>query len=145
MKSLLSFTFFITTVFVTLAQTPIDDLQKQNIDFLEIQESKGYEFRSQIITEFDPAHASQNVNIKLSTGFTYVIVALGDSNIPAIGLAIKPSTKSKIVPLEIGEELVGQSFLLTPSKSGNFKISINALNLKASEKGFISFMVLRKN
>jgi len=143
MKSIL---FFTTTLFsiMAFAQTPIGELQKNNISYLELQESEGFEFRSQIITEFDRAHASQNVNIKLSRDFTYIIVALGDSDIPEIGLAIKPSKSTKMQAMLLDKSLTGQSFLVTPSRSGQFKISINAIGLDASGSGFISFMVLRK-
>ena len=144
MKSILIISFVSILSTLTNAQTPIDELQKQNLSYLEARESEGFEFRSQIITEFDEANASQNVNIKLSKNFTYTIVALGDSNIPQIELDIKPSKNAQMESLTVGPKLAGQSFLVTPSKSGNFKISINALGLDASQKGFISFMVLRK-
>lgn len=140
---LLSFTTLFSVI--AFSQTPIDRLQKINLDYLESQEKEGFEFRSQIITEFDQAHASQNVNIKLSEDFTYVIVALGDSNVPGIELEIKPSKNAKMESLDLKEGIAGQSFLLTPSKSGRFKISINTNGLEASEKGFVSFMVLRKD
>ncbi len=124
------------------AQTPIGDLQKRNTAQMEALEKDGYEFRSQIITEFDAENASQDVNIKLNSEYTYLIVALGDSNIPDVDLAIKPESKAKITEQSTGG--TGKSYMLEPSKSGKFKISINVSGLNASKKGFISFMVLRK-
>lgn len=144
MKILSLFFLALASSISAMAQTPIDGLQKQNLNYLESRESEGYEFRSQIITEFDQANASQNVNIKLTTGFTYIILALGDSNIPSIDLSIKPSQNAKIESLNLDQTLAGQSYELTPSKSGNFKIAINAGGLGEGKKGFISFMVLRK-
>ena len=130
---------------ILVAQTPIDELQKQNIQYLESQENEGYAFRSQIITEFDAAHASQNVNIKLSQEYTYIVVALGDSNIPGINLDIKPVSKAKMETMPLDDNLAGAAHLVTPSKSGRFKITINAAGLEGSKTGFISFMVLRKD
>ena len=144
MKPLFALTLLLACSFGAFSQTPIDNLQKQNLQYLELQESEGYEFRSQIITEFDESNASQNVNIKLSEEFTYIIVAIGDSNIPTIDLDIKPANGAKMEALKINSDLAGQSFRLAPSKSGGFKISINATGLSATQKGFISFMVLRK-
>lgn len=144
MKSILSLALVFAVIGIASAQTPIDDLQKQNLRFLENQESQGYGFRSQIITEFDPAHASQNVNIKLSSEYTYVIVALGDSNIPKIDLTIKPAKGAAMKSVDLGTDLAGQAYQLTPSKSGRFKISIQATGLASNKPGFISFMVLRK-
>ena len=129
---------------LAFAQTPIDELQKSNISYLESQESEGFEFRSQIITEFDQANASQNVNIQLSKDFTYLIIALGDSNIPEITLDVKPSKNVAMKSLTWDGSMAAQSFSVSPSKSGRFKISINAVGLDASERGFISFMILRK-
>lgn len=143
MKSILFSMSFLFSLLV-LAQTPIDELQKSNLSYLESQESMGFEFRSQIVTEFDEAHASQSVNIKLSEDFTYKIVALGDSSIPDISLDIKPSSKAKMDETNLDNTLAGQSFLVTPAKSGRFKITINALGLDTARRGFISFMVLRK-
>ena len=143
MKSLLFLTATLFSTFVN-AQTPIDGLQKQNISFLESQENEGFEFRSQIITEFDQARASQNVNIKLSKEYTYIVVALGDSNIPDIDLDIKPLTKAKMEAMPTDGNLAGESHLVTPTKSGRFKITINASGLESAKTGFISFMVLRK-
>lgn len=145
MKSLFSFVVVCTVVFNAFAQTPIDDLQKQNLNFLEQQESEGHEFRSQIITEFDQNNAEQNVNISLSKDFTYIIVALGDSNIPAINLGIKPSKGAVIKPFSLEGTKNGQAFQLNPSRSGKFKITIKANELGVNDKGFISFMVLRKS
>ncbi len=145
MKSLFSFVVVCTVVFNAFAQTPIDDLQKQNLNFLEQQESEGYEFRSQIITEFDQNNAEQNVNISLSKDFTYIIVALGDSNIPTINLGIKPSKGAAIKPFSLEGTKNGQAFQLNPSRSGKFKITIKANELGVNDKGFISFMVLRKS
>ena len=130
--------------FVINAQTPIDQLQKNNLKFLESKEGEGFEFRSQIITEFDAENASQNVNIKLSEQYTYIIGALGDANVPQVNLSINPSNKAQIEAHSTDENLIGQAFLLTPNKSGKFKISINAEGLGEVDKGFISFMVLRK-
>ncbi len=144
MKSTLFLSALMVVSVMAMAQTPIDGLQKQNLKYLEFQESEGYEFRSQIITEFDAANASQNVNIKLTDDYSYVIVAIGDSNIPGIELEIKPSGNANTESLSLEEGLAGQSYRLTPSKSGRFKISINATGLSPSQKGFISFMVLRK-
>jgi hypothetical protein len=144
MKYIIALAFVFTAVFTVSAQTPIDDLQKQNLSFLEAQESEGYEFRSQIITEFDQANASQNVNISLSKDYNYLIVALGDSNIPAISLGIKPAKGASIDPFDLGDTSASQAYRLAPSKSGKFKITISANDLGATEKGFISFMVLRK-
>ncbi|MEL7145896.1 MAG: hypothetical protein AAFO69_05980 [Bacteroidota bacterium] len=144
MKSVI-FSFVLTFVsLAAMAQTPIDGLQKQNITYLESLESKGYEFRSQIITEFDQANASQNVNINLSKDYTYVVVALGDSNIPGISLEIKPSSKAKIDQNDLNSGMTGQSYQLSPSKSGRFKFSIDVTGLSGGQKGFVSFMVLRK-
>lgn len=143
MKSTFLLSFMLLFSVAAFAQTPIDGLQKQNLAYLESQESEGYEFRSQIITEFDLANASQDVNIKLSKDYTYVIVALGDSNIPKIALDIKPSKNAKMESLAI-EGGAGQSFKLSPTKSGRFKISINVSDLSEGQTGFISFMVLRK-
>ncbi|MBC6400138.1 MAG: hypothetical protein GDA51_09545 [Ekhidna sp.] len=143
MKSIL-FSIVVLFSVKVFAQTPIDELQKNNISYLELQESEGFEFRSQIITEFDSNNASQNVNIKLSKDFIYIVVALGDSNIPKISLDIKPANNAKMESMMPDESLTGQSFLVTPSKSGRFKISINAIGLEASRSGFISFMILRK-
>ena len=126
MKPILAFAFSLILSASVFAQTPIDGLQKQNLNFLESQENEGYEFRSQIITEFDAAHASQNVNIKLSKGFNYIIVAIGDSNIPAIDLSIKPAKGAALESIDIGSDLAGQAYNVAPNKSGQFKISINA-------------------
>lgn len=143
-SSFFLFVFFISCV-AAKAQTPIDDLQKRNLDFLKSKESKGYEFRSQIITEFDQANASQDVNIKLSKEYTYIVIALGDSNLQKIGLDIKPANNAKIEPLVLEQKSSSySSYQLEPSKSGRFKISINVIELEAAQKGFISFMVLRK-
>ena len=141
-----SIVFSIATLLSTLllAQTPIDGLQKSNLSYLESQESKGFEFRSQIITEFDQAHASQNVNIKLNDDYTYIVVALGDSDIPEINLEIKPAGNAKMEALPLAQDLAGESFLVTPSKSGRSKMSIHAKGLGEAKNGFISFMVLRK-
>ena len=144
MKSAVFSILFIAISFIAMAQTPIDGLQKQNLKYLESLESDGYEFRSQIITEFDQANASQNVNINLSKDYTYIVVALGDSNIPAIGLEIKPENKAAIKANALSQGMTGQSFQLVPEKSGRFKFSINVTGLNASKKGFVSFMVLRK-
>ena len=144
MRSLVSFLLLFVAVSTLTAQTPIDELQKQNLSFLEGQERDGYAFRSQIITEFDAAHASQNVNIKLSESYTYVIVALGDSNIPEISLDIKPAKGAKMELISNDSGLAGQSFRLEPSRSGKFKISINTSGLSGDQRGFVSFMVLRK-
>jgi len=144
MKPIIIFSLLSILSLTSIAQTPIDGLQKQNLSYLESQEADGYEFRSQIITEFDLANASQNVNIQLSEGFNYIITALGDSNISSVKLDIRPSKSAEIKPLTLNESLVGQSFMLEPSKSGKFRISIAASGLSASRKGFISFMVLRK-
>lgn len=144
MKSIFFFFTFLASSVVSIAQTPIDGLQKENLKYLESQESEGYEFRSQIITEFDQAHASQDVNIKLSKDYTYIVVAMGDSNIPKIELDIKPVKNAKTESLAAGQNQVGQYFQVVPTKSGRFKISINVAGLQASQKGFISFMVLRK-
>lgn len=144
MKSLPFFFTIVLISTVTRAQTPIDDLQKKNLNYLESQEREGYEFRSQIITEFDQTHASQDVNIKLSKDYTYIIVAMGDSSIPKIDLDIKPSKNAKMESLEPSQKTVGQYFQVVPTKSGRFKISINVAELQASQTGFISFMVLRK-
>ncbi|MEM6829601.1 MAG: hypothetical protein AAF551_03735 [Bacteroidota bacterium] len=144
MRSILFLCALFTILSTSHAQTPIDGLQKNNLKLLESLENEGYEFRSQIITEFDEAHASQDVNIKLSSDYTYVIVALGDSNIPKITLQVKPSRKATLENLTSTDELTGKFLKLAPIKSGRFKISINATELKASGRGFISFMVLRK-
>ena len=144
MKPIFSLSLLLLLSLGAFAQTPIDKLQKQNVAYLEQQENEGYEFRSQIITEFDQSNASQNVNIKLSEGFTYIIVAIGDSNIPELDLSIKPAGGAKMESLNMSSDLVSKSFKLTPSKSGRFKISIDVEELNASQKGFISFMVLRK-
>ncbi len=144
MKSTFLLSFMLLFSVAVFAQTPIDGLQKQNLAYLESQESEGYEFRSQIITEFDLANASQDVNIKLSKDYTYVVVALGDSNIPKIALDIKPSKNAKMESLSIDGSAAGQSFKLSPTKSGRFKISINVSDLDEGQTGFISFMVLRK-
>ena len=144
MKATLLLCIAVASSVVAMAQTPIDELQKQNLSYLESREGEGYEFRSQIITEFNLAHASQSVNIKLSKGFTYIIYALGDSNIPKIKLDIKPSKNTPMESLALDQTLAGQAFSLVPSQSGRFKISINAQGLEASDTGFISFMVLRK-
>jgi hypothetical protein len=131
--------------FTALAQTPIDILQKQNVKYLEDRESEGYEFRSQIITEFDRANASQNVNIQLSEGYSYLIIALGDDNIPALGLEVSPSKKAAIQELSLDSGLVGQGLEVKPSKSGKFKITILVKDLNLDvPAGFVSFMVLRK-
>lgn len=144
MKSFVLFFLFVATSMTAIAQTPIDGLQKQNLGYLETLESEGYEFRSQIITEFDQANASQNVNINLSKDYTYIVVALGDSNIPGIALEIKPSKNAKVSEQSLANGMTGQSYQLVPSKSGRFKFSINVSGLSASSKGFVSFMVLRK-
>jgi len=129
---------------VAIAQTPIDELQKRNLSYLEAQENQDFEFRSQIITEFDQAHATQNVNIKLSKDFTYIVVALGDSNIPDVNLDIKPASNTKLEIMPIADEFAGQAVLVSPTKSGRVKIAINAMGLDTTKNGFISFMVLRK-
>ena len=98
---------------VAHAQTPIDVLQKRNTAQMEALEGDGYEFRSQIITEFDAANASQNVNINLDANFTYVIVALGDTNIPAVDLSIAPEKKAKITEKTVEG---GKSYVLEPNK-----------------------------
>ena len=136
-------TLFLFAINVSMAQTPIDGLQKDNLKYLESKESEGYEFRSQIITEFDQANASQDVNIKLSKDYTYVVVAISDSNIPKIALHIKNSKNATLKELTIGDGISGQALELKPDKSGRFKISIKA-DLSDSKTGFISFMVLRK-
>ncbi len=129
----------------SIAQTPIDDLQKQNLKYLELQESDGYEFRSQIITEFDNQNASQDVNIKLDANFTYIVVALGDKNIPKVDLEVRPEKKATIQELsDVDSQVSGKSYTVKPNKSGRYKISINVSGLDVSKKGFISFMVLRK-
>lgn len=144
MKSLYTFVLVFTLVFSAAAQTPIDGLQKQNLDFLEYQEDQGYEFRSQIITEFDRENAEQNVNINLSKDFSYIIVALGDSNIPAVNLDIKPANGAEMEPYNLKDPKKGRAIQLMPTKSGKFKITIGADDLGPNDRGFISFMVLRK-
>lgn len=144
MKSVLFSSLFLISSVIAIAQTPIDALQKQNLEYLKSQESDGYEFRSQIITEFDQEHASQDVNIKLSKDYTYIIVAMGDRNIPKVTLEIKPAKNAKIDNNGQNQKMSGQSIKLMPTKSGRFKISIKAADLGASKNGFISFMVLRK-
>lgn len=136
-------TLFMFVASLSIAQTPIDGLQKNNLEYLESKEGEGYEFRSQIITEFDQAHASQDVNIKLSKDYTYVVVAIGDSNIPEVSLAIKTAKNASTNELQLKNGVAGQAVELKPGKSGRFKISINA-KLSAGKTGFISFMVLRK-
>jgi len=144
MKKLLVLTVFFLTSLFSWAQTPIDELMQQNLEYLEAMESEGYAFRSQIITEFDQANASQNVRIRLSEEYEYLVVALGDSNIPDIGLQFRPAGKANAGPMDLKRELTGRAFSLSPSKSGRFKITINAMDLGASQKGFVSFMVLRR-
>ena len=122
----------------------IDGLQKNNLAYLESLESEGYSFRSQIITEFDREHATQDVNIKLSEDYTYLIVGIGDINILSLTLAIKPSQKAKMKLLDLPSGFTGQSSQVNPSRSGSFKIDITAADFKEDENGFISFMVLRK-
>ena len=145
MKSVvLSFVVVALTSLAAMAQTPIDGLQKQNLAYLETLESEGYEFRSQIITEFDLSNSSQNVNINLSKDYSYVVVALGDSDIPNLTITIRSPKGASVAENKLSADLNGQSFQVTPTKSGRFKFTIGVSGLSASDKGFVSFMVLRK-
>ncbi|WP_421876398.1 hypothetical protein [Marinoscillum sp.] len=129
--------------FAVLAQTPIDKLQQTNSDYLKKMESEGYGFRSQIITEFNPENAEQNVNIKLKAGHTYQLVAISDSDVKSLDLEVKSmkthSIKSLVVP-----EVSGAVKELKTEKSGKFKIVLNVAEFSNAGQGFVSFMVLRK-
>ena len=144
MKTLLLVFFLSIFSSYIFAQTPIDALQKSNTNYLEKQEQKGYEFRSQIITEFNFENATQDVNISLNDAYNYLIVAMGDANIPAVDLSIKPdkNVEMKQSP-DVDEALKTRAYELKPAKAGRYKISINVTGFGESDSGFVSFMVLR--
>ncbi len=138
-------TILLASCFVVSAQTSIEALQNTNGAYLARMESEGFEFRSQIITEFNQDNAEQKVNINLKEGYTYQLVAIGDSEIHKVDLAIKSSRKFDMTDLGDvkipGSEKVKE---MTPQKSGEFKISLNVERFSNAGKGFVSFMVLRK-
>ncbi|MEQ8471328.1 MAG: hypothetical protein RIC35_09080 [Marinoscillum sp.] len=145
MKSILFLTALLLGSTTTLAQTPIDILQASNTQYLAKMEAEGFEFRSQIITEFNLDHAEQNVNIRLKAGYTYQLVAMGDSGIKALNLEVNSLKKFKLSNLGYGEEVgSGKIRSLVPEKSGKFKITLSVKDFGESDKGFVSFMVLRK-
>lgn len=127
-----------------IAQTPIDEMQKRNVAYLEQQEQEGYTFRSQIITEFDEAHALQDVNIKLDAQYTYQLVAMGDSDIKAMQVSVKSNeANTQKVSNDAANDRTS-ALLFKPEKSGRYKIMLQVDEFSANGKGFISFMVLRK-
>lgn len=145
MKSILFLSSLLFGSIVTLAQTPIDILQENNTQYLTKMEAEGFEFRSQIITEFNSEHAEQNVNIRLKAGYTYQLVAFGDSDIEALGVEVNSFKKFKESNLELGEAAgSGKILRLVPEKSGKYKITLRVNDFGESGKGFVSFMVLRK-
>lgn len=127
------------------AQKPIHGLQEKNAQYLEKMESEGFEFRSQIITEFNAENAQQNVNIKLKAGSTYQLVAMGDSDVKELALEVRSSGKFELSELANSESSGGEEVkVLVPEKSGKFKITLSVKSFSDSGKGFVSFMVLRK-
>ncbi|MBV6645046.1 MAG: hypothetical protein KI790_06340 [Cyclobacteriaceae bacterium] len=131
--------------FAAFSKASIDDIQQANSSYLKEQEKKGYHFRSQIITEFDSEHSRQEVNLKLEANVTYQLIARGDDDIADLELAIKNIKKSKMIELvafENEENVIGYQF--SPAKSGRYKIMMEVQDFTDHEKGFVSFMVLKK-
>lgn len=143
-KTLLSALFLLTLQVLFAQDTAIDELISENLLHLEEHEVNGFDFRTQIVTEFDVEHASQDVNLKLSDTYTYLVIAQVDSNIPGVDLEIKPSSKAQLTKRDEFESENGVCYELKPLKSGRFKFSINTKGITGSNKGFVSFMVLRK-
>ena len=145
MKSIVIASVLLLTGGMLLAQTPIDQLQQNNREYLKEMESEGFQFRSQIITEFNPENAEQLVKIKLKAGATYQLVALGDADIENVTLGVK-SFKKYATTSETGEAPTANSdvMALVPEKSGTFKITIAVKDFSSTGQGFVSFMVLRK-
>ena len=143
-----SFVLLGTLILVSISvfsQSSIDKLQKSNAQYLELQEKEGFVFRSQIITEFNPENAIQNVNIKLQEGFTYQLVAMGGSDVATLGIEVKSFKKLGSSNLESEKPTDNQEYLtFVPEKSGKFKITLNVKEFSSAGKGFVSFMVLRK-
>lgn len=144
MKKQILLAFLLTATSLVFAQTPIDELEEDNLEYLEAREAEGYKFRTQIVTEFDVAHATQYVDLKLDENYEYLMVALGDSRIPGINLSVKQSRKIRELASDKINDPEGASYLISPLKSRKFKIAIEVEGLSAAGKGFVSFMVLRK-
>ena len=92
-KSIIVFGVVLFAASQLFAQSSIDVLQKSNASYLEGMEKQGYEFRSQIVTEFNAENAEQNVNIRLKEGFTYQLVAMGDADVTVLGVEVKSFKK----------------------------------------------------
>lgn len=143
MKSIAITWMLLLGSFAVLAQTPIDQLQQHNSQYLSKMESEGYGFRSQIVTEFNPENAEQVVKIKLKAGHTYQLVAMGDSDVKSLNLEVK-SMKTHSIKSLVVSEVSGVVKELKTEKSGKFKIVLNVAEFSSAGKGFVSFMVLRK-
>lgn len=144
-KSIIFFGVVVFAASQLFAQSSIDVLQKSNTQYLEQMETEGFEFRSQIVTEFNTENAEQNVNIRLKEGFTYKLVAMGDADITILGVEVKSFKKLGASNLVSDQPADNQEFLtFIPEKSGKFKITLNVKEFSSDGKGFVSFMVLRK-
>ena len=144
-KSIIVFGVVLFAASQLFAQSSIDVLQKSNASYLEGMEKQGYEFRSQIVTEFNAENAEQNVNICLKEGFTYQLVAMGDADVTVLGVEVKSFKKLGSSNLESEKPADNQEYLtFVPEKSGKYKISLNVKDFSSAGKGFVSFMVLRK-
>lgn len=142
MRALIITGILVLTGYVLQAQTPIDKLQKSNSEYLGQMEKEGYEFRSQIVTEFNAENAEQNVNIRLKEGFSYKLVAMGDADVTEMDIEVKSLKKAPLESLKTGKNI--EVVDLVPVKSGKFKIVLSVAQFSAAGKGFVSFMVLRK-
>ena len=129
---------------IAWGQTSIDQLQAESMKFLADQESQGYEFQQQVVSDFSGARSTQKAQIQLSKSDQYLIVAIGDHKVPEIDLLIKPRKGVEMQLQTIGPNVVGKAILLTASRPGPLKISIKTSGLDTDTKGFVNFMILRK-
>ncbi len=145
MKNSLITALLFGSVSFAFAQTPVDLLEKRNLDYLETQEADGFTFRSQIVTEFKPDQAAQDVNLKLSTEYTYQLIVMGDNNIKKMDLAIKGHKDDKVEKVEANaDQPATVIYKLTPGKSKKYRFTIQVKEFGSTGRGFVSFMVMRK-